>query len=145
MNLITFYNNPVVNIVMICVFSLLIAVLIHKIKPYDSTAANFKNIIQELLWTAAVIFCIPFSNDLEDTQSMTLGWIVITLLGAMIFLNMIFLMYNLKHQSKLVKAEILEIWRLIKSLFGYQENNKKIRTPKLHVAKRRRIERILES
>jgi len=138
--LILSYDNAIINIVMICLFSMGTAMLIWKIKPYKSTGENLKNIIQEFLWTTAVILCIPFSNNLEEQTSNSLGVVIILVLGTLLLLNMLFILYTIKDQYRKVKMQISEIMEFIQ---GMVSNKTKKLPRRLHITQGRRKNKVI--
>jgi len=136
--LITIYDNPIINIVMICLFSMGTAVLIWKIKPYKSTGENIKNFIQEFLWTTAVILCIPFSSNLEEQTSNSLGVVIILVLGTLLLLNLVFILYNIKSKYRMIKMQILSILEFMRGVVSHKEE-KITRRVRISQARRKKI------
>jgi len=105
-------------------------VIIHKVQPYHSKAENIKNIIQELFWTTGLILCVPFMNNLEEEQSTILGSAVISVFSAILLLNIAFVVWNIKEQFQLVKAQMREMFNFVNSIFC--NNKKKIQRLKIN-------------
>ena len=121
------HNYPVAQISLVMVSYILMVLYALLLRPFEFLRTNIISIITEFgLLLMHVIFLIYYNNDFSNDSKIQLGWVMISILAILLFVNLIGILIEVIINLREILAKIKELKGCIFDILPKKSNNVKI-------------------